>query len=126
VFLKPVTALSGPLAPIVVPRCAQPVEKHQPDLEVELVAVLGRPARDVSEAEALDYVLGYTAGNDVSFRHHQFNVSQWDYSKGFGESGGGGAWRRLTSEQTTRRRSGRASSRRTRSRTRRTSRCTRR
>jgi 2-keto-4-pentenoate hydratase/2-oxohepta-3-ene-1,7-dioic acid hydratase in catechol pathway len=88
VFLKPVTALSGPLAPIVVPRCAQPVEKHQPDLEVELVAVLGRPARDVSEAEALDYVLGYTAGNDVSFRHHQFNVSQWDYSKGFGELGG--------------------------------------
>jgi 2-keto-4-pentenoate hydratase/2-oxohepta-3-ene-1,7-dioic acid hydratase in catechol pathway len=43
----------------------QPVQKHQPDYEVELTIVIGKPAKDVSEADALDYVLGYTVGNDV-------------------------------------------------------------
>jgi 2-keto-4-pentenoate hydratase/2-oxohepta-3-ene-1,7-dioic acid hydratase in catechol pathway len=37
----------------------------------------------VSESEALDYVLGYTAANDVSSRDAQFAQSQWSYSKGF-------------------------------------------
>jgi 2-keto-4-pentenoate hydratase/2-oxohepta-3-ene-1,7-dioic acid hydratase in catechol pathway len=40
----------------------------------------------VPEAEILDYILGYTAGNDVSFRWHQRNVAQWDFSKGFDET----------------------------------------
>lgn len=44
---------------------AQPVSKHIPDYEVELTIVIGKAAKDVSENEALDYVLGYTAGNDV-------------------------------------------------------------
>ena len=44
----------------------QPVEKHLPDYEVELTIVIGKPAKNVSEAEALDYVLAYTGGNDVS------------------------------------------------------------
>ncbi|MGE0766765.1 MAG: fumarylacetoacetate hydrolase family protein [Hyphomicrobiaceae bacterium] len=39
--------------------------------EGELVAVIGKPCRNVSEAEALDYVLGYTIGNDVSERTWQ-------------------------------------------------------
>lgn len=63
--MKPPTVLTGPLAPITIPRCAQPVDKHVPDYEVELTIVIGAPARDVSEADALDYVLGYTGGNDV-------------------------------------------------------------
>lgn len=54
------------------------------DYEAELVAVIGKPARDVSEAEALDYVYGYTCGNDLSTRDLQFARSnQWLLSKTF-------------------------------------------
>ncbi|THH16922.1 hypothetical protein EW146_g3793 [Bondarzewia mesenterica] len=82
-FYKPVTAIIGPNAPVIIPRVAQPVDKNLPDYEVELTIVIGKPAKDVSEADALDYILGYTAANDVSFRFHQMNVSQWGFSKGF-------------------------------------------
>jgi hypothetical protein len=101
-FIKPVSTVTGPGAPIVIPKVAQPVEKHLPDYEVELTIVIGKPAKNVSEEDALDYVLGYTCANDVrmatvwlvahaqlcfaqvSFRFHQMNVSQWGFSKGFG------------------------------------------
>ncbi|KAJ7339083.1 hypothetical protein DFH08DRAFT_915768 [Mycena albidolilacea] len=56
-------------------------KEHYPDYEVALVIVIGKPARDVSEANALDYVLGYAPVNDVSFRKHQMAVSQWMFSK---------------------------------------------
>ena len=39
--------------------------------EAELVAIIGKPCRRVSEADALDYVFGYTCGNDVSARDWQ-------------------------------------------------------
>lgn len=54
------------------------------DYEAELVIVMGKPARDVSEAEALDYVYGYTCGNDLSTRDLQFTRgNQWVLSKTF-------------------------------------------
>ena len=54
------------------------------DYEAELVAVIGKPARDVSEEEALNYVFGYTCGNDLSTRDLQFARSnQWLLSKTF-------------------------------------------
>jgi 2-keto-4-pentenoate hydratase/2-oxohepta-3-ene-1,7-dioic acid hydratase in catechol pathway len=54
------------------------------DYEAELAVVLGpRPVKNVPAAEALDYVLGYTAANDVSSRTAQFATSQWCFSKGF-------------------------------------------
>ncbi len=54
------------------------------DYEAELVAVIGKPARNVSEAKALDYVFGYTCGNDLSTRDLQFARSnQWLLSKTF-------------------------------------------
>jgi 2-keto-4-pentenoate hydratase/2-oxohepta-3-ene-1,7-dioic acid hydratase in catechol pathway len=49
----------------------------QVDYEAELAVVIGRPARHVSESEALDYVLGYTCLNDVSARDIQFGDGQW-------------------------------------------------
>ncbi|MFQ6020104.1 MAG: fumarylacetoacetate hydrolase family protein, partial [Dehalococcoidia bacterium] len=52
------------------------------DCEGELVAVVGRPCRDVGEAEALDYLLGYTCGNDVSARPWQKGDLQWWRAKG--------------------------------------------
>ncbi|THH12362.1 hypothetical protein EW145_g19 [Phellinidium pouzarii] len=85
-FYKPKTSLIGPEAVIMVPKAAQPVNKHLPDYEVELTVVIGKPAKDVSEADALDYVLGYITGNDTSFRFHQLAVSQWGFSKGFDNS----------------------------------------
>ncbi len=45
--------------------------------------VIGKTAKYVSEADALDYVLGYTACNDISSRAAQFAQTQWSYSKGF-------------------------------------------
>jgi len=51
--------------------------------------VIGRDAKDVSEADALDYVAAYTVGNDISARKLQRNpeltgrVPQWGFSKGF-------------------------------------------
>ncbi len=49
----------------------------QVDIEAELCIVIGKHARRVSEAEALDYVFGYTALNDVSARDLQFGDKQW-------------------------------------------------
>ncbi|KAF9450177.1 hypothetical protein P691DRAFT_811086 [Macrolepiota fuliginosa MF-IS2] len=82
-FYKPLSSLIGPLATVTIPKVAQPPKEHLPDYEVELVIVIGKAAKDVSEADALDYVLGYTGANDVSFRKHQMAVSQWGFSKGF-------------------------------------------
>lgn len=54
------------------------------DYEAELVAVIGKPCRNVSEEEALSYVFGYTCGNDLSTRDLQFARSnQWLLSKTF-------------------------------------------
>ena len=50
---------------------------QQVDYEAELAAVIGRRARRVSVADALDYVLGYTCLNDVSARDIQFGDGQW-------------------------------------------------
>lgn len=44
--------------------------------------MIGKTGRDIPESEALDYVLGYTASNDVSARGLQFVTSQWGFSKG--------------------------------------------
>ena len=49
----------------------------QYDYEVELGVVIGKPARNVSEADALDYVLGYVTSNDISVRDLQSRTSQW-------------------------------------------------
>ena len=83
VFMKPTTALSGHLAPIVLPACCE----HGPevDYEAELGVVIGRSARDVPAARALDHVLGYTCVNDVSARRWQMHGGggQWVRSKSF-------------------------------------------
>jgi 2-keto-4-pentenoate hydratase/2-oxohepta-3-ene-1,7-dioic acid hydratase in catechol pathway len=47
------------------------------DYEAELAVVIGRPARNVAVADALDHVFGYTCLNDVSARDLQFGDGQW-------------------------------------------------
>jgi len=49
---------------------------------VELVAVIGRRGMNISEAEALDYVFGYTIGNDITARDLQARHQQWYKGKG--------------------------------------------
>ncbi|GAB1211565.1 hypothetical protein ATERTT37_000688 [Aspergillus terreus] len=81
-FYKPSTSLADPWpAPTILPKITQ--VDNTGDYESEMVIVIGRDAKDVSEADALDYVLGYTAANDVSSRTSQMNQSQWCFSKGF-------------------------------------------
>jgi 2-keto-4-pentenoate hydratase/2-oxohepta-3-ene-1,7-dioic acid hydratase in catechol pathway len=53
----------------------------QVDYEAELAVVIGRTARHVSEADALDHVLGYTCLNDVTARDLQFGDGQWARGK---------------------------------------------
>ncbi|KAI1143297.1 fumarylacetoacetate hydrolase family protein [Hypoxylon sp. FL0543] len=82
-FFKPVTSLSGPTDPIPVHPIAQ--EELGLDYECELVVVIGKEAKDVPEDKALDYVLGYAVGNDVSHRDWQVarGGGQWSLGKGF-------------------------------------------
>lgn len=79
-FTKPRTALIGPYpAAINIPKCAQ---DETSDYEAELCLVIGKTGRDIPEEDALDYVLGYTASNDVSARTMQMITTQWSFSKG--------------------------------------------
>lgn len=66
IFYKPPTALQDPGGDIVLPPDSKDVH-----YEAELVIVMGKEARNVSEADAADYILGYTCGNDVSERNWQ-------------------------------------------------------
>ncbi|MDX6496775.1 MAG: hypothetical protein QOG23_35 [Blastocatellia bacterium] len=76
-FNKLPNSLSAHNAPIVLPAISQKV-----DYEAELAVVIGRRARRVSEAEALEHVFGYTLINDVSARDLQFGDGQWTRGKG--------------------------------------------
>src|SRR5690606_2385434 len=53
------------------------------DYEAELGVLIGRPAKDVGEAEALDHVWGYTVVNDITARDIQFSEAQWSRCKSF-------------------------------------------
>lgn len=78
VFMKPVSAIVGPGKAIEL---AYP--ENETHYEAELVVVIGKEAYRVSEADALDYVLGYTGGNDVSDRVQQMGGIQWIRGKGY-------------------------------------------
>ncbi|KAJ1330993.1 2,4-didehydro-3-deoxy-L-rhamnonate hydrolase [Microdochium nivale] len=82
VFLKPADALGDPWpAPTLLPKITQ--SDNTGDYESELAVVIGKACKNVTKEDAMDYVLGYTAANDVSSRASQFAQSQWCYSKGF-------------------------------------------
>lgn len=77
-FMKPPSAVIGPGQPI---RLANPA--NDTHYEAELCVVIGKTATDVDEASALDYVFGYTCGNDVSDRKVQYASGQWIQGKGY-------------------------------------------
>jgi 2-keto-4-pentenoate hydratase/2-oxohepta-3-ene-1,7-dioic acid hydratase in catechol pathway len=82
VFAKGPNAVLDPGAPIAVPTHAGTAEL---DYEGELVVIIGRACKDVSREHALEYVAGYTCGNDVSARDWQLKKggSQWCRGKSF-------------------------------------------
>lgn len=81
VFMKNPSAAAAHLEPIRIPSiCGDEI-----DYECELAVIIGRPCRDVAREQALDYVLGYAPGNDVSARIWQMQRggSQWVRGKSF-------------------------------------------
>ncbi|MGL4608388.1 MAG: fumarylacetoacetate hydrolase family protein [Trueperaceae bacterium] len=76
IFLKGINALSNPGDPIPYPSWTN--ELHY---EGELAVVIARQIKNVSEAEALQYVLGYTCACDVTARDKQKNDLQWTRGK---------------------------------------------
>jgi ureidoglycolate lyase len=88
IFMKATTSICGPNDNVVLPR-----DSKKSDWEVELAFVMGRTAKYVSEADALDHVAGYLICNDVSERHWQLERGPtWDKGKGFDTFAPLGPW----------------------------------
>ncbi|HEV7252169.1 MAG TPA: fumarylacetoacetate hydrolase family protein [Mesorhizobium sp.] len=88
IFMKATSAICGPNDDVEIPRGSQ-----KTDWEVELGVVIGRPAKYVSEAEALDHVAGYCVVNDVSERAFQAErQGQWTKGKSCDTFGPTGPW----------------------------------
>ncbi|PWN27906.1 putative mitochondrion protein, partial [Jaminaea rosea] len=81
-FMKPETSLNDPY-PAKVPIPHQFAADDACDYESEVAVVIGKEAKNVTEADAMEYCLGLTASNDVSQRVAQFAQSQWCFSKSF-------------------------------------------
>ncbi|KAF2206027.1 hypothetical protein GQ43DRAFT_944 [Delitschia confertaspora ATCC 74209] len=82
-FYKPRYSLADPRSPLLVPRFAQ--SPAHIDYECELVAIIGSRIRNATPPQALDAVIGYAVGNDVSHRTWQLERGggQWNFGKGF-------------------------------------------
>ncbi len=87
-FMKATSAVVGPNDDVVMPRGSTAT-----DWEVELGVVIGKKAKYVSEADALDHVAGYCVINDVSERNYQTALSgQWTKGKSCDTFGPTGPW----------------------------------
>lgn len=88
IFMKATSAIVGPDDDLLIPRGSE-----KTDWEVELGIVIGKPAKYVSEAEALDYVAGYCTIHDVSERAFQIErQGQWTKGKSCDTFGPTGPW----------------------------------
>lgn len=87
-FFKANSAIVGPYDDVVMPRGST-----HTDWECELGVVIGKTAKYVSNADALDYVAGYCIVNDVSERHFQTQLTgQWTKGKSCDTFGPTGPW----------------------------------
>ena len=94
IFMKATSSLSGPNDPVTIPRGSE-----KADWEVELAAVIGKPAAYVEEKDALAHVAGYLICNDVSERAYQIERGgQWDKGKGCDTFAPLGPWLVTTDE----------------------------
>jgi 2-keto-4-pentenoate hydratase/2-oxohepta-3-ene-1,7-dioic acid hydratase in catechol pathway len=87
IFVRFADSLVGHGQPLI-----RPTASEQFDFEGELAVIIGRTARNVSRAHALDYVAGYSCFNDGSIRDFQMRALQWTPGKNFPGSGAFGPW----------------------------------
>ena len=88
IFAKYTSAICGPNDPIIIPRGSE-----KTDWEAELGFVIGKTAKYVSEADALDHVAGFCLINDVSERAYQIErAGQWSKGKSSDNFGPTGPW----------------------------------
>lgn len=87
VFSRFPSTLVGNGAPIV-----RPLVSDQLDYEGELVAVIGKPGRNIEKAAAMSHVAGYSLFNDASIRDFQMRTSQWTIGKNFPDTGAFGPY----------------------------------
>ncbi|MGR3388367.1 MAG: fumarylacetoacetate hydrolase family protein [Paracoccus sp. (in: a-proteobacteria)] len=88
IFMKATSAICGPDDPIVIPRGSE-----KTDWEVELAVIIGKTAKYVGEAEAMDHVAGFAIANDVSERAFQAErQGQWTKGKSCDNFGQIGPW----------------------------------
>lgn len=91
IFAKPTTSICNPLENIILPKSViKGKDNDNPgemDYEVELVIIIGKKCKNVSEDDALNYIFGYSIANDVSARQWQLDKeksgSQWIRGKSF-------------------------------------------
>ena len=87
IFTKPATSVIGPDDPIVLPAFSRRM-----NYEPELAVVIGRIAKNISAADAMSYVLGYTCVNDATLLDIQAEDPTWTRAKGFDASCPLGPW----------------------------------
>lgn len=88
IFMKATSAICGPDDPVIIPRGSE-----KTDWEVELAVIIGKRAKYVSEAEAMDHVAGYAVAHDVSERAFQTErAGQWTKGKSCDNFGPLGPW----------------------------------
>ena len=86
-FMRGATSMTGHQEPIIRPRASTKL-----DYEAELAVVVGKKARHLTKANALECVAGYSCFNDGSIRDYQRKTNQWTIGKNFDDSGPFGPW----------------------------------
>ena len=86
-FMRGATSMTGHNEPLIRPRASTKL-----DYEAELAVVVGKKARHLTKANALDCVAGYSCFNDGSIRDYQRKTNQWTIGKNFDDSGPFGPW----------------------------------
>lgn len=82
IFMRTRNSIMAAGEPMVRPRCSEKL-----DYEAELMIVIGKGGRYITEADALDHVFGYTVFNDGSLRDYQRKTHQWTPGKNFDNTG---------------------------------------
>lgn len=81
-FMRGKNSIMAAGAPLVRPSCSEKL-----DYEAELMVIIGKGGRHISEENALDHVFGYTVFNDGSVRDYQRKTHQWTPGKNFDNTG---------------------------------------
>jgi 2-keto-4-pentenoate hydratase/2-oxohepta-3-ene-1,7-dioic acid hydratase in catechol pathway len=87
IFFRVLTSMVPHMQPIMRPR-----ESNQLDYEAELVAIVGKRAKHLTMANAIDCIAGYSCANEGSIREFQRHTTQWGMGKNFDRTGGFGPW----------------------------------